>query len=44
MQVVPTKAKGETKIAQKVIREDQGIKMGISYESNILKTEVIFSR
>ena len=39
---MPTKAKGETKIVQEGIRENQGIKMGISYDSNILETEVIF--
>ena len=42
MQVMTTKAKDETKIAQEGIREDYGIKMEIPYESNILETEVIF--
>ena len=39
---MPTKAKGEAKIAQEGIRENQGIKMGICYDSNILETEVMF--
>ena len=44
MQLMPIRAKGENKIAQEGIRDDQRIKMGISYESNILETEVMFLR
>ena len=39
---MPTKGKDVKKIVQEGIREDLKIKMGISLESNILETEVIF--